>query len=237
MLVGASDILSKPRHGSTSHDPAKDHDVETNVEVGRQKGKADEFYGDGVNSEVVKEAPDAVVANSNGVGSASASARDPSGRVPDSEFCDFVQFENEEERCAMMNDGGESKENARETQTNLQNCIENFVQLFEAFLTKRLLVSCNQPKIMQFLSQGPGAKPGVDNRNSTLGSSELPPSHARDTNESGTVGRLPLAELSLRSCQAFASACQLLVEFSSLPIFCTSNYKTIQKSFQQGNCY
>lgn len=236
MLVGASDILSKPRHGSTTHDYVKDSDTEASQEVGHlmTKGKPDEIDGDNISGDVAKETPDVVVANGNSVSSASASGRDTGGRVLDSEFCDFVQFENEEERCSMVKDSGETKEKVRETQTNLQNCIENFVQLFEAFLTKRLLVNCNQPKIMQFLSQGPGAKP-VDTRNYPLVSDECLSSHARDANESGTVARLPLAQLSLRSCQAFASACQLLVEFSSLPIFCTSNYKTIQKSFQQGN--
>lgn len=244
MLVNANVIEEnlKQRNGSTESDGVQDKEDSNSPEHSQNQTHLD---ADILSNCVAKENPkdydayDVMHQNSNSIGceldsedgqidsndvgasnsSKSTTEKDGAVRTQDSEFCDFVQFENDGHTCSSVRNEGEKGKDAR---TNLQNCIEGFVKLFEAFLTKRLLTDCNLPKIMQLL--GP--------RNCTKEDKGCTTSSG--TSESDAVNRLPLNHLSLGLCEAFASACQLLVEFSSLPIFCTSNYKEIQKSFQQG---
>lgn len=247
MLVNANAIEEnlKQRNGSTASDGVQDKDDTNSPERSQNQTHSDaDILSSCAAAENSKgfDAYDVTHENSNGISreldsgdsridsndvgasnsSGSAAEKDGAVRTQDSEFCDFVQFENDGHACSsgVRNEGGEK---GKDTRTNLQNCIEGFVKLFEAFLTKRLLTDCNLPKIMQLL--GP-RNCGKEDRGCTTSPGI--------TGESDAVNRLPLNHLSPGLCEAFASACQLLVEFSSLPIFCTSNYKEIQKSFQQG---
>lgn len=249
MLVNANAIEEnlKQRNGSTASDGVQDKEDTNSPQHSQNQTHSDadivcscaatensEGYdtydvmhenSNGINRELDSE-DSRVDSNDAGVSDSSrlATEKDGAVRTQDSEFCDFVQFENDGHTCSSVrNEGGEK---VKDTRTNLQNCIEGFVRLFEAFLTKRLLTDCNLPKIMQLL--GP-RNCGKEDRGCTTSSP--------GAGESDAVNRLPLNHLSPGLCEAFASACQLLVEFSSLPIFCTSNYKDIQKSFQQGIIY
>jgi len=129
-------------------------------------------------------------------------------------FCDFVRFEGtvtEQSVSAGGAAGNRSAGNDTGTASLLRACIEQYKALFEALVAAHLLQ--DSPSLtVSFMDQFVTSscdKSESDSRN-------VSPLHIR------CVDRVELTGLTKTVIEAFALSCQLLVDFSALPIYSES---------------
>lgn len=126
-------------------------------------------------------------------------------------FCDFVRFEGTVTEQSVSAGSTAANRDNTGTASLLRACIEQYKVLFEALVAARLLQdspSLTVSVMDQFVTSSCD-KSESDNRN-------VSPLHVR------CVDRVELTGLTKTLVEAFSLSCQLLVDFSALPIYSES---------------
>ena len=129
-------------------------------------------------------------------------------------FCDFVRFEGTVTEQCMSSGSATVKQSTGDdagTASLLRACIEQYKLLFEALVAARVLHD-NQSLTASFIDQFVTTscdKSKSDNRN-------VGPLHVR------CVDRVELSGVTKTVMEALSLSCQLLVDFSALPIYSES---------------
>ena len=166
-------------------------------------------------------------------------------------FGDFVQFEGKtscdmpataSESAVTQEVGDETAPKGGNSLTLLQACIQNFLHLFETIVATRVLPDANLPVVfmnylvMPRLEDGDSAFGSAFSCSSFRSETLAAPSQKDLANTRNSFGmvKVSLDQLSKIMCEAFTCACQLLVEFSALPIYCTSSHQEFHGSIKPG---
>lgn len=133
-------------------------------------------------------------------------------------FCDFVRFEGTvTEHCVPVN---RSTGDDAGSAAFLRTCIEKYKSLFEALVAARIL-QCNQSLSSSFMDQFLSSEASATNNDKSKTDSK---------NASQAVVRhlekVGLGALTKTAVESFSLACQLLVDFSALPIYTESTTST-----------
>ena len=176
----------------------------------------------------------------------------------DDTFCEFVQFVSEEKEDENARRDSEIERSS----TLLQACIKSYVQLFESIISSRVIQDSVLPTlVMKYLNRKPMSavsrqelqrfiRQGLGSRNNSEsedGQKSTAKSSAFAKTTSSKVSLQLAAPTSKRDMQlptaaleAFGCSCQLLIEFSALPIFCSNNTRTagtVHETLKTGSCY
>ena len=128
-------------------------------------------------------------------------------------FSDFVQYE-----VSQQASDGLRLPRKQVPRTLMQACVESFHSLFHTILVTHII------KDTQLLDI-------VLDQLCTGGATESPPSP-----DGHLTAQIRLENLSDDVCEAFDRACQLLVDFSSFPMYCIDQMRAIRKSTCVGKC-
>ena len=134
------------------------------------------------------------------------------------EFSEFVQYDDSTGTPEQWFSPTRSpSKKSQQPLTLMQACSQSFQKLFCMLVSTKII-------------QDPSA---VDRLIEQL---MLPPDIVCNTEDrSGdSIQRLRLDHISEDLCEAFSSACQLLVDFSSFPMYCISNQQLLQAAFDKG---
>ena len=118
----------------------------------------------------------------------------------------------------------------RNTSTLMQTCVSCFQNLFARLVGCRIVKDADLPtSLLQQLLQ----LPELSDR------SMKNTRHNSQTDEPNNRGlkKVKVGELSADACEAFSRACQLLIDFSSFPMYCTNYHKVLQSSFKAGKYF
>jgi len=127
-------------------------------------------------------------------------------------FCDFIRFEGTVTEHHSLSPGGLAGNRLAgddgRSGTLLRACIEKYKMLFEALIAARILQDSQSvmPSFMDQFVTSSGDKPERDSRS-------VSPSHV------SRVNRVELTGLTKGVMETFSLSCQLLVDFSALPIY------------------
>ena len=112
--------------------------------------------------------------------------------------------------------------------TLMQACMQSFQSLFHTYVSSCVIRDEHLVDILlqQLMSSTPS--------NLVPPSSPLPRQGSSSSEASEVIRRVNLTDLPSTVADAFLCACQLLVEFSSLPMYCTDYQRVLQTSFKAG---
>ena len=151
-------------------------------------------------------------------------------------FQDFVQYE---EFVHFKISPGRKPDVSRQDSadvgpaTLMQACVQSFQTLFHTYVSASIIkdkdiVSVLLQQLMKNKNSDMRFPPQLENLDMRSGAND------RCVEENISVRRIVLGELPRAVCEAFLSACQLLVDFSSFPMYCTNYHKVLQNSFRAG---
>ena len=216
-------LESQVKHETNEQDKDKQKCDKQEVESGEKAADEDASEGD------KQEAKDKGVAADNIEDIEQAEDALESDKISQ-DFSEFVQFDSESTlpkiKISPMKSPRKKDLSEMVPQTLMQACLHSYQDLFVVFVTKKMLLDPDAYQILlqQLLTQSYPNKNQEYQRCSPLNSSDwcsgISPSQ---DNSSLTVSRMSLNHLSPGLCGAFAVACQLLVDFSCFPMYCTGH--------------
>ena len=147
----------------------------------------------------------------------------------DAEFSEFVQYAGDSTPKQWCSPNKSPHKQPARQQTLMQACSEGFQKLFCALVTTKIF---RDPSIVELLLGQLLVPPGGENdAKETEGRMNLPCN--ADMGPHGLC-RVCLDHVNDDLCEAFSSACQLLVDFSSFPMYCVDYQPTLPGAFGKG---
>jgi hypothetical protein len=114
--------------------------------------------------------------------------------------------------------------------TLMQACVQSFQALFHVYVSSCVI---QDEHIVDILLQ----QLMMPNTSGVMPPSSPIPSLEQTRETSEQIRRLNLNNLPAMEAEAFLCACQLLVEFSSIPMYCTDYQRVLQTSFKSGKLF
>jgi hypothetical protein len=120
-----------------------------------------------------------------------------------------------------------------DTQTVMQSCIQSFYKLFCTLVTNKVLKDKNMADMLlsQLMRGGAANSTACQSLSDVL--SKLPHTTSPES-DADEVMKVKLPHVNAGLCEAFQFLCQLLVDFSCFPMYCTDHLKPIDGALSKG---
>lgn len=119
--------------------------------------------------------------------------------------------------------------------TLMQACVQSFQDFFHVFVSEKVLGDKElAKKCLDQVTLSSDSGKGSDRDSVLEGGSINSQEEVTPGTKLGVQCLVSSDRISSHLCEAFSSACKLLVDFSSFPMYCTDYHKLMDQTFKQG---